>query len=106
LDARTAHDSLDQVIFVDVRETYEFKGGHISGSRHIPFGEIPSRVEDLETAGRVVTVCKSGSRSDEAARYLRAFGVDAENLDGGVIAWTQEGFDLVAPDGSAGRVVM
>ena len=106
MDARTAHESRDQIVFVDVRETYEFKGGHISGSRHIPFGEIPARVEELEGAGRVVTVCKVGARSDEAARYLQALGVEAENLDGGVVAWAQEGFTLVAPDGSEGRVVM
>jgi rhodanese-related sulfurtransferase len=106
VDARTAHSSLDSIVLVDVREAYEFRGGHIPGARHIPLGEIPARVSELDPGDRVVTVCKSGVRSDEAARFLTAFGVGAENLDGGVIAWTEAGFDLVTPDGSPGRVVM
>ena len=106
MDARTAHTSLDRLLVIDVRETYEWKGGHIAGSRHVPLGEIPSRVEELEGAEQVVVVCKVGARSEEAARFLKAFGVPAENLDGGVVAWVQEGFDLVTPDGEEGRVVM
>jgi rhodanese-related sulfurtransferase len=106
LDARTAHGSLEEARVVDVRESYEFKGGHIDGSTNIPLGALPARIDEFEGAGRVLTVCTSGARSDEAARYLKAFGVDAENLDGGVIAWKQAGFDLVTPDGEPGRVVM
>jgi rhodanese-related sulfurtransferase len=90
---------------IDVRETFEFKAGHIEGSMHIPFGELPSKVDDLTTDGPLLMVCKSGARSDEAARFLRSFGIDAENLDGGVIAWSQAGLDLVTPDGERGRVV-
>jgi hypothetical protein len=41
----------------------------------------------------------------EAARFLHAFGVSAESLDGGVAAWAEQGFELVTPDGAAGRVV-
>src|SRR5688500_7976709 len=99
MDARTAYGSADDLIFIDVRETYEFKGGHIPGSTHVPLGEIPARVDDLEPAARVVTVCKVGARSEEAARYLKAFGVDAENLEGGLLAWAEQGFELVTPEG-------
>lgn len=106
MDARTAHGASDEILFVDVREPYEYKGGHIAGSRHIPLGELPGRVGELEGSGRVVAVCKVGARSEEAARFLQAFGVDAENLEGGVLAWTQQGFELVTSDGAAGRVVM
>jgi rhodanese-related sulfurtransferase len=106
VDVRTAHSAPDEILFVDVREAYEWKGGHIRGSKHIPLGELPSKVSELEGADRIVTVCKVGARSEEAARFLQAFGIAAENLDGGVLAWTQQGFELVTPDGSTGRVVM
>jgi rhodanese-related sulfurtransferase len=52
-----------------------------------------------------VAVCRSGSRSDKAAKGLRAQGYDAQNLDGGVTAWARAGLPLVAKGGAAGRVI-
>jgi len=34
--------------------------------------------------------CKSGGRSAEAVRLLRARGVDAVDVSGGVLAWVRE----------------
>lgn len=104
MDPRAARASADDVVFVDVREPYEWKAGHIDGSKNIPLGELPARADELH-ACRVVTVCTVGARSEEASRFLRAFGVDAENMEGGVVAWTQAGFELVTPDGRPGRVM-
>jgi rhodanese-related sulfurtransferase len=53
----------------------------------------------------VVAVCRSGSRSDRAAKGLRGFGFEAENLDGGVTAWSRAGLALVAKGGGPGRVI-
>jgi hypothetical protein len=36
---------------------------------------------------------------------LRADGFDAENLDGGLVAWADAGLPLVTGDGAAGQVV-
>jgi rhodanese-related sulfurtransferase len=106
LDARSARESLGGLQLLDVRETYEFKAGHISGSTNIPLGELPARIDDLEAEGPFLVVCKVGARSDEAARFLQAFGKQAENLEGGVLAWSEAGFDLVTPEGEPGRVVV
>ena len=106
MDARTAHDRLDGLTLIDVRETFEWKGGHIQGSTHIPLGDLPGRVDELGGEERLLMVCKSGSRSDEAARFLKAFGIAAENLDGGVLGWDRAGFELVTPEGDPGRVVI
>ena len=106
MEPKAAYEAAGEVSFVDVREAFEFKGGHVRDSINIPLGEIPARVDELTSKGRVVTICKVGARSDEAARFLKSFGVDAENLDGGVVAWTEAGYELVTPDGGEGRVVM
>jgi rhodanese-related sulfurtransferase len=53
----------------------------------------------------VVAVCRSGSRSDRAVRGLRQSGFDAENLEGGVTAWSRAGLPLVAKGGTPGRVI-
>ena len=38
----------------------------------------------------MVLYCKTGIRSARAARALRASGIDARSLAGGVLAWVDE----------------
>jgi rhodanese-related sulfurtransferase len=90
---------------LDVREHDEWQAGHIEGSQHIPLGELGERVGELPTGRRIVAVCRSGARSGVAVRGLRQLGYDAENLDGGVTAWTKAGLPLVAEGGRPGRVI-
>ncbi len=40
-------DSGTQVNLIDVREPYEYKFCHINGSRLIPVGQIPKRVNEF-----------------------------------------------------------
>jgi rhodanese-related sulfurtransferase len=90
---------------LDVREQDEWDAGHIEGSQHIPLGELGARLAEVPTEQVVVAVCRSGSRSDRAMRGLRQSGYEAENLDGGVTAWSRAGLALVAVDGRPGRVI-
>lgn len=94
----------DEVQLVDVRERREWDRGHIPGSVHIPLQALMAgRAEGIEPGKPVVTVCHSGARSEVAALMLKARGLEAHNLEGGVVAWNAEGLDLVTPDGSPGR---
>jgi rhodanese-related sulfurtransferase len=90
---------------LDVREQDEWDAGHIEGSQHIPLGELGSRLAEVPTGQVVVAVCRTGSRSDRAAKGLRLSGIAAENLDGGVTAWTRAGLALMAKGGGPGRVI-
>jgi rhodanese-related sulfurtransferase len=90
---------------LDVREQDEWDAGHIEGAQHIPLGELGARLAEVPREQVVVTVCRSGSRSDRAAKGLRLSGFEAENLDGGVTAWTRAGLPLVAKGGGPGRVI-
>jgi rhodanese-related sulfurtransferase len=90
---------------LDVREQDEWDAGHIDGAQHIPLGELGARLGEVPADRVIVAVCRSGSRSDRAARGLRASGYQAENLDGGVTAWSRAGLPLVAKGGTAGRVI-
>ncbi|TMC79081.1 MAG: rhodanese-like domain-containing protein [Chloroflexi bacterium] len=90
---------------LDVREQDEWDAGHIEGAQHIPLGELGARVGEVPKDRVVVAVCRSGSRSDRAAKGLRASGFEAENLEGGVTAWARSGLPLVAKSGGAGRVI-
>ncbi len=90
---------------LDVREQDEWDAGHIEGAQHIPLGELGSRLAEVPRDQMVVAVCRSGSRSDRAAKGLRLSGFEAENLDGGVTAWYRAGLALVAKGGVPGRVI-
>ena len=91
-------------VLVDVRRADEWDAGHAPGALHIPLDHLPARVDDLTGAGRLVMVCRSGSRSARATRWLRAQGCDAVNLAGGMQAWARSGGAVVCDDDAPGRV--
>ena len=55
---------------LDVREGPEFDGplGRIAGARHVPLGDLESRVEELDRNRPIVTVCRAGGRSGAGSR--------------------------------------
>lgn len=87
MDPETLHERLDKVQVVDVRYPNEWEAGRINGAVHIPEDYLYERTDQLDRNKPIVTVCKSGTRSDRAAEWLREHDFDAENLDGGMDAW-------------------
>ena len=84
----------------DVREPAEFDGelGHIAGARLLPFGELRKRLGELPKEERIVTICRSGGRSAQAALILENAGYkQAANLSGGMLRWRTLGLP-VAPE--------
>ena len=47
-------------VVLDVREPYEWAAGHIEGAVHIPLGDLPARVDELDPHDRTVVVCSRG----------------------------------------------
>jgi rhodanese-related sulfurtransferase len=77
----------DELTVIDVRETIEWQHGHLEGSQHLPMSELPQRLEEIPTDARLLVVCKVGGRSARVVQYLVQQGVDAVNLDGGLVEW-------------------
>ncbi|MGH9266419.1 MAG: rhodanese-like domain-containing protein [Acidimicrobiales bacterium] len=94
MDAQTVADRLSQVQLVDVREDDEWHAGHIEGAVHIPKDQLPGRLGELDRSRPVVALCRAGSRSAEAAEWLRREGFDADNLDGGMLSWKWAGLPI------------
>jgi rhodanese-related sulfurtransferase len=94
MDAKTVADQLDRVQLVDVRYANEWQVGHIDGAVNIPEEDLPDRVEELDRQRPVVTVCRAGTRSDDAAEWLRGQGFDAQSLDGGMLSWKWAGLPI------------
>jgi len=90
---------------LDVREDDEWDAGHIEGAQHVPLGALADRLTEVPKERTVVAVCRSGGRSEAAVRGLRRLGYEAENLEGGVNAWSRGGLPLVDAGGRPGRVI-
>ena len=80
-----------QVLFVDVREQWEYDTAHLEGSVLIPLREVPGNLQRIENAERVVIFCHHGMRSLDAAAWLRSQGVEsAQSMAGGIDRWSTE----------------
>src|SRR5262249_60769318 len=68
---------------LDVREADEWEAGHVPGALHIPLGELGARYLEIDRSGAVYVICRSGNRSDHAARALAGAGWRGANGAGG-----------------------
>jgi len=82
----TDHTTHEWVV-LDVREPHEWASGHIEGALHIPMGELPARVGELDPQARTLVVCHVGGRSARVTAWLHQQGHDVANLAGGMDAW-------------------
>jgi rhodanese-related sulfurtransferase len=95
----------DGAFLLDVREPDEWLAGHAAAATHIPLGSIPDRTAELPVGTTIVAVCRVGGRSQQAAAFLLAKGIEAVNLAGGMKAWAAAGLDVITDDGDPGRVI-
>lgn len=84
------------LVVLDVREDHEWAAGHIAGATHIPMGQVPARVGELDPAVRTLVVCHVGGRSARVTQWLHAQGHDVANVAGGMDAWEQAGRPTVS----------
>lgn len=76
-----------QLNLVDVRELDEVAQGMIPDAVHIPLGEVPERLDELDKAKPYILICRSGGRSGRASVFLDAEGYDVTNMVGGMLEW-------------------
>ena len=94
LHARLRGSTPPQVI--DVRSTLEWRASRIAGAISVPVTELKERLSTLglEQSRPVVAICLSAHRSIPAVRMLRARGIDACQLRGGMRAWWAAGLPV------------
>ena len=81
-----------RALLLDVREEGERAIVTLPGDVWLPVGDVRAGagVPGLAPGARVYVYCKTGVRSGEAVDLLRARGIDAVNVEGGVLAWVAE----------------
>jgi hydroxyacylglutathione hydrolase len=66
---------------LDVRDTWEFESGHHRDAVHIPFHELPERLEEVPEGRPVWIYCATGARATMAASFLARNGRDVVLID-------------------------
>lgn len=89
-------------ILVDVREQHEWDAGHAPEAVHMPIGELDAAA--LPPDRQIFTTCRSGGRGARAAAALRAAGLPARDLAGGMRGWRDAELPLQSSDGTPGTV--
>jgi rhodanese-related sulfurtransferase len=88
---KTRLDRGESVLVLDVREPFEVALAPFPGAIHIPMGDIPSRLTELDPDRETVVVCHRGVRSAQVAMYLAQNGFEhVLNLTGGIDAWSED----------------
>lgn len=105
MDPATANARADDLVLLDVREPAEWEAGHVAGALHIPMGEFGARQDEIPSDAAIVCVCRSGQRSAMVTGALVRAGYDAENLEGGLLAWVEAKLPLTTPTGGSGTVI-
>lgn len=97
-------------LLLDVREDNEWAAGHAEGALHIPMSEFVARFGEVTEAvadgGRqAFVICRVGGRSAQVTQYLVQQGIDAVNVDGGMLAWEGAGRPMVTDGGDPAYVL-
>jgi adenylyltransferase/sulfurtransferase len=83
-------DNGDNIFILDVREPHEYQICNLGGYL-IPLGDLPARMNELDSSREIVAHCRSGVRSAKAVTLLRQAGFGkVKNLAGGILAWADK----------------
>jgi rhodanese-related sulfurtransferase len=91
-------------VLLDVRSEEEFLEGHAPDAWFCPVAELESIRWNLPMNLRIVCLSRTGDRGHAATDQLRQWGFNAANLEGGMLAWQDDGRRVVREDGTPGRV--
>jgi len=99
-DVKTKQDGADEFIVLDVRESEEFRQGHIPGAVHVPRGFLEMKIEAVAASRDtpLTVYCAGGVRSLLACETLKNMGyTNLESMAGGFGKWRDEGLPVVKP---------
>ena len=87
----------DEAVLIDVRESKEYKLGHITGALNMPLAKLDSHLSELEKyrTKTLILVDKMGQQAGSAGKKLKKAGFEVFRLQGGMADWSSQGLPLV-----------
>ncbi|EMS34132.1 rhodanese-like domain protein [Mariniradius saccharolyticus AK6] len=85
-------------LVLDVRTAAEVAEGHLPNAVNIDIygSDFMAKVQQLPKDREILVYCTVGARSQQAADILSKQGfAKVYNLDGGIVAWQRNGFEVV-----------
>lgn len=82
----------DESLVIDVREATEYKNGHLSAAKNMPFSTIKDKLQDIAKYKdkNVLAYCASGAISAKTCRMLKKEGFSkVHNISGGINNWLE-----------------
>ncbi|MCM1066878.1 MAG: rhodanese-like domain-containing protein [Muribaculaceae bacterium] len=93
--AALAEDSTAYLL--DVRRPDEYAAGHLRGAHLLNWLDTAEFEQDsrmLDKSATIYIYCRSGRRSNDAARFLSRQGYRVVDMAGGIIAWENDGLPI------------
>lgn len=91
-------DPPEDLVILDVRTPEEFAEGHLDGAIMLDFYEadFATRLAELDPEVPYLLYCRSGNRSGQTTAIMNDLGfTDVADVDGGIVAWSGAGLELV-----------
>jgi adenylyltransferase/sulfurtransferase len=90
VELKRALDGGAAPLLLDVREPMEYRINRLPGAVLVPLAQLPDALSQLDQTRDYVVYCHHGIRSVRAVEFLRAAGLRARNLAGGITAWIEQ----------------
>lgn len=85
----------NNILLIDVRESFEYNQKSINGSKLIPLKSLEEisiikKIKNLSCERKIYVYCQTGKRSLKAIMILKSHGIEATNIHGGIDAWNKK----------------
>lgn len=87
----------DEAVLLDVRDSKEFKAGHIAGALNIPQAKLQDKMSELDCYREKIVIIadKVGQQAGAVGRKLQQQGFKVFRLTGGMMEWQNQNLPVV-----------
>ncbi len=89
----------EEALLLDIRGSADFRAGHITGSRNLPYADLSEQMGSLHAYRDkpIIVICMRGQTAVAAGQLLRRDGFKrVYKLAHGIHGWTQDQLPLIS----------